>query len=461
MRTHLFIRADLDDRAHQITELRDDTVELLPTGMSYPIYRAERQEQFEQLLRADNRNDFYTEFLPANPDAVDQDLRDVLAHGLIGEADKAELSQLLHNGKSNREVALWLSRAYPNIVETMELETGDTADYRTMPEGIELEVLDAEEKRLAMLFFRWDEVAPLLRGLYARQLDGFGQERPEPAAETPAYHAETVAVYPGDKNHLPYDVVVQTLRTDEPEPPAPAIEPEKTLDEVLDEHPISIQVNGEWQTFPNARAAEEAAYGEYKENLRRTAENFRITDDHLGEGGPKAKFQANIEAIKLLKYLEGTTGQATPEQQQVLSRYVGWGGLADPDMYKTDTFLEVTDEVQAVFLSDKRAEAAHERQMYRYKAQYSLDCDNGIEDAVVHRSPTPEEVLEDKQLRDQIFTAVMELPDKQAKRIYARFYLDMSVKEIAQVEGVDPRRVRDSIHLGLKKLEKVFSQASE
>ena len=319
----------LDDRAHQITELRDDTVELLPTGMSYPIYRAERQEQFEQLLRADNRNDFYTEFLPANPDAVDQDLRDVLAHGLIGEADKAELSQLLHNGKSNREVALWLSRAYPNIVETMELETGDTADYRTMPEGIELEVLDAEEKRLAMLFFRWDEVAPLLRGLYARQLDGFGQERPEPAAETPAYHAETVAVYPGDKNHLPYDVVVQTLRTDEPEPPAPAIEPEKALDEVLDEHPISIQVNGEWQTFPNARAAEEAAYGEYKENLRRTAENFRITDDHLGEGGPKAKFQANIEAIKLLKYLEGTTGQATPEQQQVLSRYVGWGGLAD------------------------------------------------------------------------------------------------------------------------------------
>ena len=319
----------LDDRAHQITELRDDTVELLPTGMSYPIYRAERQEQFEQLLRADNRNDFYTEFLPANPDAVDQDLRDVLAHGLIGEADKAELSQLLHNGKSNREVALWLSRAYPNIVETMELETGDTADYRTTPEGIELEVLDAEEKRLAMLFYRWDEVAPLLRGLYARQLDGFGQERPEPAAETPAYHAETVAVYPGDKNHLPYDVVVQTLRTDEPEPPAPAIEPEKTLDEVLDEHPISIQVNGEWQTFPNARAAEEAAYGEYKENLRRSAENFHITDDHLGEGGPKAKFQANVEAIKLLKYLEKTTGQATPEQQQVLSRYVGWGGLAD------------------------------------------------------------------------------------------------------------------------------------
>ena len=319
----------LDDLAHRITELRDDTVQLLPTGMSYPIYRAESRERFEQLLREDNRNDFYTEFLPANLDTVDQDLRDVLAHGLIGEADKAELSELLRNGKSNQEVALWLSRAYPNIVETMELETGETADYRTMPEGIELEVLDADEKRLAMLFFQWNEVAPLLRGMYARQLDGFGQERPEPAAEAPTFQSETVAVYPGDKNHLPYDVVVQTLRTNEPEPPTPVTEPEKTPDEVLDEHPISIQVNGEWQTFPNVKAAEEASYEEYKANLRRTAENFRITDDHLGEGGPKAKFQANVEAIKLLKYLEETTGQATPEQQQVLSRYVGWGGLAD------------------------------------------------------------------------------------------------------------------------------------
>ena len=319
----------LDDRAHQITELRDETVQLLPTGMSYPIYRAENREQFEQLLRADKRNGFYTEILPVDPDKADQDLWDVLSHGLISEQEKAELSELLRTGKTNNEVALWLSRAYPNIVETMELETGDTADYRTTPEGIELEVLGADEKRLAMLSFRWNQVAPLLRGLYARQLDGFGQERPEPAAEPPTFHSETVAVYPGDKNNLPYDVVVERLHIEEPEPPTPAAEPEKTLDEVLDEHPVSIQVNGEWQTFPNARAAEEASYEEYKANLRRTAENFRITDDHLGEGGPKAKFQANIAAIKLLKYLEETTEQATPEQQKILSRYVGWGGLAD------------------------------------------------------------------------------------------------------------------------------------
>ena len=328
----------LDDRAHQITELREDTVQLLPTGMSYPIYRAESREGFEQLLRADNRNDFYTEFLPVNPDTADQDLRDVLTHGLIGAPDKAELSELLRTGKSNREVALWLSRAYPDIIETMELETGDTADYRTIPEGIELEVLDADEKRLAMLFFRWDEVAPLLRGLYARQMDGFVQEQAEPAveaaatveeaAEAPAFHSETVAVYPGDKNHLPYDVVVERLHVGRPEPtppePTPDTEPEEKPD-----HPVAIPVNGEWQTFPNQRAAEQAAYQEYRDNLRRNAENFHITDNHLGEGGPKAKYQANVAAIKLLKYLEETTGQATPEQQEVLSRYVGWGGVAD------------------------------------------------------------------------------------------------------------------------------------
>ena len=319
----------IEDDAYQITELREDTVQLLPTGMVYPIYRAERNEQFEQLLRADRRNAYYTEFLPIDPDKADQDLRDVLAHGLMDEADKKQISTLLQSGRSNSEIAYWLSRAYSGEIETLNLETGDIADYRTTAQGIELEVMDAEEKRLAMLYFRWDEVAPLLRGMYARQLDGFGQEQPQPATESPTFHSETMAVYPGDKNNLPYDVVVERLHIEEPEPPAPVTEPEKTFEEVLDEHPVSIQVNGQWQTFPNAKAAEEASYEEYKANLRRNAKNFRITDEHLGEGGPKAKFQANVNAIRLLKELEAAGQQASPEQQEVLSRYVGWGGLSD------------------------------------------------------------------------------------------------------------------------------------
>ena len=99
------------------------------------------------------------------------------------------------------------------------------------------------------------------------------------------YTEETVAVYPGDKNNLPYDVEIRTLRFDEPEhdPPAP---------------------------LP-------------------PAENFRILDDDLGTGGAKAKFRANMAAINLLKELEFEGAQASSEQQEVLSRYVGWGGLAD------------------------------------------------------------------------------------------------------------------------------------
>ena len=295
----------LENQEYQITELREDTVQLLPSGMSYPIFRAESQERFETLLRADTRNEAINEFLPVNPDTADQDLRDVLAHSLIGAPDKAELSELLHTGKPNREIAQWLGRAFPGIVETMELETGDTADYRTTSEGIELEVLDADEKRLAMLYFRWDEVAPLLRGLYARQLDGFGQEQAEPymeapaaveepaeaakpveepAAEAPAFHSEPVTVYPGEQNHLPYDVVVERLHVDQPEPTPP--EP-------------------------------------------RPPENFRILDDDLGKGGPKEKFWCNIKAIATLKQIEQENRYATPEEQHIFSQYVGWGGLAD------------------------------------------------------------------------------------------------------------------------------------
>ena len=341
----------LDNQEYQITELREGTVQLLPSDMAFPIYRAESRERFETLLREDARNEAITEFLPVNPDTADQDLRDVLTHGLIGAPNKAEIAELLRSGKSNAEIAQWLSRAYPDIIETMELETGDTADYRTMTEGIELKVLDADEKRLAMLFFRWDEVAPLLRGLYARQLDGFGQEQAKPAVdaaatvekpaetanpieepdvEAPTFHSETVAVYSGEKNNLPYDVVVERLHIDRPEPTPPELAPATDAEPgEKPEHPVAIPINGDWRTFPNQRAAEQAAYQEYKDNLRRNAQNFHISDDHLGEGGPKAKYQANVAAIKLLKHLEETTGQATPEQQEVLSRYVGWGGLAD------------------------------------------------------------------------------------------------------------------------------------
>ena len=127
-----------------------------------------------------------------------------------------------------------------------------------------------------------------------------------------------------------------------------------------------------------------------------------------------------------------------------------------PDVYTTDFLVDVTEEVMEAIRAAERAEAAYDRRMYRYKAHYSLDCDNGIENAVLLKPQTPEEVMEDKQLRDQLYAAVMTLPDKQAKRIYAQFYLGMTPIEIAKAEKVDVSRVRDSIRRGLKNLSKLF-----
>jgi RNA polymerase sigma factor (sigma-70 family) len=127
-----------------------------------------------------------------------------------------------------------------------------------------------------------------------------------------------------------------------------------------------------------------------------------------------------------------------------------------PDVYKIDHFVEVTEDVLETIRAAERAEAAYDRRMYRYKAHYSLDCDNGIENAILLKPQTPEMLLEEKQLREQLYAAVMALPEKQAKRIYARYYLGMSVSEIAAAEDVDPSRVRDSIRRGLKQLAKYF-----
>lgn len=125
-----------------------------------------------------------------------------------------------------------------------------------------------------------------------------------------------------------------------------------------------------------------------------------------------------------------------------------------PDVYKTDTFVEVTEEVLDVIQTAQRLEAAYERRMYRHKAHYSLDCGNGIEKAAVFRTATPEDIFEEKQQQERLYAAVMALPEKQAKRLYAHFYLGMTPVEIAHAEGVDPSCVRRSIRNGLKRLAK-------
>ena len=82
---------------------------------------------------------------------------------------------------------------------------------------------------------------------------------------------------------------------------------------------------------------------------------------------------------------------------------------------------------------------------YRYRAQYSLDVGDGIEDATLRQLPNPETILENYQQREELYAAIMSLPKKQAKRIYARLFLGLTINEIAQIEGVSKSRVSESI----------------
>ena len=211
------------------------------------------------------------------------------------------------------------------------------------------------------------------------------------------YTEETVAVYPADKNNLPYDVEIRTLRFDEPEHDPPSAEPAEpeppamseeeallleqegraALSEMgefvpdfddaisqaeIDEPPthrpaVSISIDGEWQGFPSAGAAEQAAYADFKAASHRNAQNFHITDDALGVGGAKAKFRANMAAIHLLQELEFEGLQASPEQQEILSRYVGWGGLADAFDESKDNWKAEFAELYAALSPEEYAAA--------------------------------------------------------------------------------------------------------
>ena len=149
---------------------------------------------------------------------------------------------------------------------------------------------------------------------------------------------------------------------DEPEP----------SDEELDELPISAVMDGEVQTFPDAAALDEALNAA-------PAGNFRITDDHLGEGGAKQKYARNIEAIRTLFRLEEEHRGATAEEQQVLSQSVGWGGLADAFDPGKDSWAKEYAELKGLLSEDEYAAARSSTLNAHYTSPTVI---RGIYDAV-------------------------------------------------------------------------------
>ena len=366
----------LEKTSFIITEIRDHEVQLQDPSLAYPVFRAEPKATFEYLLQQDYRNGAISEFLAADLDEVDPDLQDVLAAegGLLDARDKEIAARWFRNGESNTHIAMRLSDTFTHKYGVVEVAGGGSAEYGGTTLDLKVNIHGESEARLS---FKWEKIVPVLRAMYQQERDGFSlepiQKEPITLEGVPSYKVGDSVVLPYPDRDikgtigyisengiridtgpyswshevLPHNQFEELLRQDERnahlftpaemEPPAQEV----TFEEELDRNPISIQIGGEWKTFPNAKVAEEAAYEEHKANIRRNAQNFHITDDDLGVGGAKAKFQANINAIKLLKSLEAEGAQATPEQQEVLSRYVGWGGVPDAfDPNKTNWAAE-------------------------------------------------------------------------------------------------------------------------
>ena len=145
--------------------------------------------------------------------------------------------------------------------------------------------------------------------------DGLRQN--EQVTTQPDDTVKTVAIYPAEENRMPYDIVIQTIGSKSPT--LDAVEPERSTLEL--------------------------------------AGNFHITDDDLGVGGPKQKFARNIEAIRTLFKLEEEHRGATAEEQQVLSQYVGWGGLADAFDPSKDSWAKEYAELKGLLSEDEYAAA--------------------------------------------------------------------------------------------------------
>ena len=163
-----------------------------------------------------------------------------------------------------------------------------------------------------------------------------GLRQNEPNATRPVRTEKTVAVYPAKENNLPFDIVIQTISTESPTVEA--------------EHP----------------APEPAG-------------NFHITDNHLGEGGAKQKYARNIEAIRTLFKLEEEHRGATAEEQQVLSQYVGWGGLADAFDPGKDSWAKEYAELKGLLSEDEYAAARSSTLNAHYTSPTVI---RGIYDAV-------------------------------------------------------------------------------
>ena len=374
----------LEDTAYIVEEIGLFDVQLRDPTLAYPVLRAESKERLERMLWADVRNNAFLPGAKIEVTTPNYRVRVTVEEAPVleeqmGEAGISTARFVHENGDITFSFAEADRDAVEHILSAQREEDpfADVekwaADYQRQTQTA-IAALEPGQRRIvdAMqtagffydplsntaldpLIFRagdltggyptsfktWDEAYAFIDGAELKDTPGLREQvqsvlhpdstwaqnahkldarptSPQNAAKLksePEITATTETIYPGDKNGLPFDVVVERLHFGEPE------------------------------------------HGQPEQTQQPAARNFRITDDHLGEGGPKAKFRANMDAINLLHELEFDGRDATPEEQEVLSRYVGWGGLADAFDEKKDSWAGEFRELYAALSPEEYAAA--------------------------------------------------------------------------------------------------------
>ena len=310
-----------------LTRITDQGHELAPNVSAYQALRTEHPEKLIG-VRVGERLLFYGADAERAASALN---RRLLQRDIPGVGETAvtgyDFGQWASAAKRLLEHGHSFVLAQPDETGGYEIfNEANAKDY--IPIGMELEidgrkfVIDsvnygADEVSLRDVTFQSHTGYPIFRAEHVAFVRSFVEEQQKPLS----YTIQPVEVYAAEENHLPFDVVIQTLHVEQPEQSISAPEPEQMPQvDVPTAHPQA-------DTPP--------------------AQNFRITDDLLGTGGAKAKFRANMDAINLLKELEFDGRQATPEEQNILSKYVGWGGLADAFDESKDNWKDEFSELYA------------------------------------------------------------------------------------------------------------------
>ena len=320
-----------------LTRITDQGRELAPNVSAYQALRAEHPEKLIG-VRVGERLLFYGADAERAASALN---RRLLQRDIPGMGETAvtgyDFGQWASAAKRLLEHGHSFVLAQPDETGGYEIfNEADAKDY--IPIGMELEidgrkfVIDsvnygADEVSLRDVTFQNRQGFPIFRAEHVAFVRSFVEEQQKPLS----YTIQPVEVYAAEENHLPYDAVIQTLHVEQPEQSISAPEPEQ---------------------MPQTDAQTAPPQG----NIQ-TAQNFRITDDLLGVGGAKAKFRANMDAINLLKELEFDGRQATPEEQNILSKYVGWGGLADAFDESKDNWKDEFTELYATLSPEEYAAA--------------------------------------------------------------------------------------------------------